>query len=60
MDRSGDEMDVVRVELADHDAQLVRKVVEKVLASSSGQVVDDLADRAIVEPRVLRQRSPDR
>ena len=58
--RGGDEVDVVGVELAGHDAQLLRKALEQVFAGAPRQLVHNLADRLVVEPRLSGERAPDR
>jgi hypothetical protein len=58
-DRRGDEMHVMSVELAADDPELFRQALQQLLARPSRQVVDDLADRLVVQPRLLRERATD-
>jgi hypothetical protein len=41
-------------------SSLLGQAVEQILACASGQLVDDLADRPVVEGRLRRQRPSDR
>jgi hypothetical protein len=49
-----------RVELSREQPQLLRQTVEQILARASSQLVDDLANRPIMEGSLRRQRPPDR
>jgi hypothetical protein len=52
--RSSDEVYVVSIELFGDEPRLLRQTVEQVLACASGELVDDLADRSVVEGRLRR------
>jgi hypothetical protein len=47
LDRRGDEVNVVRIELTADHAKLLGKPFEQFLAGAPGEVVDDLADRLV-------------
>src|SRR5215216_2761983 len=60
LDRRGDEMHVVRIELAADHAKLLGEALEQLLVGAPGELVDDFADRLVVKPGLGRQRAADR